>query len=71
MLWLHKVPRSKESQLVDAARANGIGVYPLSPLFHGPKHRSKMAGLVLGYASTPITDIERGIRRLARVVGTL
>jgi len=71
VLWLHKLPRSKESQLVDAARANGIGVYPLSPLFHGPKHRSKMAGLVLGYASTPITDIERGIRRLARVVGTL
>ncbi|MEH2513151.1 GntR family transcriptional regulator/MocR family aminotransferase [Nitrobacteraceae bacterium AZCC 1564] len=71
VLWLHKVPRKKESQLVEAARANGIGVYPLSPLFHGTKDRPKMAGLVLGYAGTSLADVKRGIHGLARVVGAV
>ncbi|WP_424630211.1 PLP-dependent aminotransferase family protein [Bradyrhizobium sp. SYSU BS000235] len=71
VLWLHKVPRSKESELIDAARANGIGVYPISPLFVGTKDRAKKAGVVLGYAGVSLADIRRGIRSLARVVETL
>lgn len=69
VLWLHKMPRARESQLIDAARANGIGVYPLGPLFYGAKDRPKMAGLVLGYAGVSLADIKRGVRELARVVG--
>jgi DNA-binding transcriptional MocR family regulator len=30
-----------------------------------------MAGLVLGYAGTSLADIERGVRKLARIVETL
>jgi GntR family transcriptional regulator/MocR family aminotransferase len=71
VLWLRRVPRKKESQLVEAARANNVGVYPLGPLFYGPKDRPKMAGLVLGYAGTSLADIERGVRALARIVKTL
>lgn len=71
VLWLHEIPRNKEAELVEAAKADGIGVYPVGLLYHGPKHRPKMAGLVIGYASTPLADIERGIRKLARVVEAL
>jgi GntR family transcriptional regulator/MocR family aminotransferase len=71
VLWLHDVARKKEAQLVETARAIGIGVYPISPLFDETTKRPVMAGLVLGYAGVSLRDIERGIKGLARIAGKL
>jgi GntR family transcriptional regulator/MocR family aminotransferase len=71
VLWLHDIPRKKEDQLVEAARAIGIGVYSVGSLYDGTKDRPEMAGLVLGYASLSHDEIERGIRRLARIARKL
>jgi GntR family transcriptional regulator/MocR family aminotransferase len=55
---------------VAAARAQGVGVYPLSPLFAGApaRTRPRHAGLVLGYAGLTVEQIRQGIRMLAAVL---
>jgi len=67
------VPQQGEAQLVAAARAAGVGVYPVSPLFAGPQvsPQPRPAGLTLGYASLSEEDIQLGIRTLAAVVARL
>jgi GntR family transcriptional regulator / MocR family aminotransferase len=67
VLWLRDVPRRQEAQFVEAAGAIGIGVYPVGPLYDGTAHRPATAGLVLGYASVTLSNIERGIKALARI----
>ena len=73
VLWLPSVPQQGEAQLVAAARAAGVGVYPVSPLFAGPQvsPQPRPAGLTLGYASLSEEDIQLGIRTLAAVVARL
>ena len=73
VLWLPSVPQQGEAQLVAAARAAGVGVYPVSPLFAGPQvsPQPRPAGLTLGYASLSEDDIQLGIRTLAAVVARL
>ena len=73
VLWLPSVPQQGEAQLVAAARAAGVGVYPVTPLFAGPQvcQQSRPAGLTLGYASLSEDDIQLGIRTLAAVVARL
>ena len=73
VLWLPSVPQQDEAQLVAAARAAGVGVYSVTPLFAGPQvcQQSRPAGLTLGYASLSEDDIQLGIRTLAAVVARL
>ena len=73
VLWLPSVPQQYEAQLVAAARAAGVGVYPVTPLFAGPQMppQPRPAGLTLGYASLSEDDIQLGIRTLAAVVARL
>ena len=73
VLWLPSVPQQGEAQLVAAARAAGVGVYPVSPLFAGPQvsPQPRPAGLTLGYASLSEDDIQLGFRTLAAVVARL
>ena len=73
VLWLPSVPQQDEAQLVAAARAAGVGVYPVTPLFAGPQvcPQPRPAGLTLGYASLSEDDIQLGIRTLAAVVARL
>ena len=73
VLWLPSVPQQDEAQLVAAARAAGVGVYSVTPLFAGPQvcQQSRPAGLTLGYASLSEEDIQLGIRTLAAVVARL
>ena len=73
VLWLPSVPQQDEAQLVAAARAAGVGVYSVTPLFAGPQvsPQPRPAGLTLGYASLSEEDIQLGIRTLAAVVARL
>ncbi|MDK1388661.1 PLP-dependent aminotransferase family protein [Sinorhizobium sp. 8-89] len=70
VVWLSGLPREREQLLVERGLARGLGLYPIGPLFaasDGPG----TAGLVLGYASLELPEIEEGVRRLKRVVDEL
>lgn len=70
VLWLPSLQSQDEPALVAAARGQGVGVYPVSPLFaHPPSPPSaRPAGLILGYASLTSDLIQQGIRTLASVM---
>lgn len=66
--WFRALPATAERALVDAARQQGVRVYPIGPLFHSSKARpagQRSAGLVMGYALLELDTIEEGVRRLA------
>ncbi len=70
VLWLPFLRAQQEPALVSAARREGVGVYPVGPLFapsslpEGPPS----AGLILGYASLSIEQIQQGIAILAGAI---
>jgi GntR family transcriptional regulator/MocR family aminotransferase len=70
MLWLPFRAAHEEPALVAAARDRGVGIYPVSPLFAraNAAARSRPAGLILGYASLSVDQIQQGIRTLATVL---
>ncbi|QRE77642.1 PLP-dependent aminotransferase family protein [Methylobacterium aquaticum] len=63
--WFEGVPAAAEAGMAAAARAAGIGVYPVGPLYHDPAARPDRAGLLLGFAGSEPDAIRAGIRRLA------
>ncbi|MEK9284067.1 MULTISPECIES: PLP-dependent aminotransferase family protein [unclassified Bradyrhizobium] len=70
--WFDDLPQTREAALIEAARAKGVGIYPISALFDGRRpgrRRSREAvGLVMGYSALEIAQIEHGCRLLARAV---
>ncbi len=70
VVWLRDVPVRAEAEIVARAKALGVGVWPVSPLYaERTKFRSeRCAGLVLGYAGLTTAGIEEGVGRLARAV---
>ena len=70
VLWLPFLRAQQEPTLVAAARREGVGVYPVGPLFAPPSlhERPRSAGLILGYASLTIEQIQQGISILASVI---
>ncbi|MGM9487325.1 PLP-dependent aminotransferase family protein [Ideonella sp. YS5] len=73
VLCLPSLRPQDESAVVAAARARGVGVYPLSPLFaaRAPRHRPRAAGLILGYAGLTIQQIRQGTGILADALAGL
>jgi GntR family transcriptional regulator/MocR family aminotransferase len=73
VVWLPQLRAQDEPALVDAARRRGVGVHPVSGLFAEPalRRRSRSAGLVVGYASLAVAEIELGIRALAEALSDL
>ncbi|KQY89444.1 MULTISPECIES: PLP-dependent aminotransferase family protein [Roseateles] len=65
VLWLPSLRPRDEAALATAARGRGVGVYPVSPLYAAPHGADRPAGLVLGYASLTLEQIEQGIHALA------
>jgi GntR family transcriptional regulator / MocR family aminotransferase len=75
VLWLPFLPflaPGDEAKLVAAAHGEGVGVYPVSPLYIAPRPpmNGRAAGLILGYAGVTVEQIERGMRTLARVIAS-
>ncbi|GKS97805.1 PLP-dependent aminotransferase family protein [Acidovorax sp. SUPP3434] len=70
VLWLPFVRPQDEPALAEAARAQGVGIYPVSPLFADAQRGgpARPGGWVLGYASLTVEQIEQGIRILGRIV---
>jgi GntR family transcriptional regulator/MocR family aminotransferase len=71
VLWLPSLRQQDEPALAAAARARGVGVYPVSPLFARPQARPRPAGLILGYASLDVDRIRQGMQTLAAVAAEL
>lgn len=69
--WFDDLPRKHEGALIKAARAKGVGIYPVSALFVGPHSARKTVGLVMGYSALEIAQIERGCKLLAQAVAEL
>jgi GntR family transcriptional regulator / MocR family aminotransferase len=71
--WLHRLPRSREQELLVQAADAGLGIYSVSDLYHqdAEEHRPDVVGLVIGYASLSEREIGQGVRRLAQVVSAL
>ena len=65
--WLNGVPSEREAAIVEAARAAGIGLYPIGPLYASTSERPAEAGFVIGYAAHDVEVIRRGIAGLAEV----
>lgn len=72
VLWLPFLRPRDEPALVAAARAQGVGVYPVAPLFAKTRSGSpsRPGGLVLGYASLTPEQIEQGLRTLGAVIAS-
>ena len=70
VVWLNRVPAPQEEVLVARARASGVGVYPITPLYAAAPADSRpaIAGLVMGYACLDEEAIWRGVRLLAEVL---
>lgn len=70
VVWLDDMPSSAEALIVAKAKAQGVGIWPVSPLYAaGQKFRKqRCAGFILGYASLQAADIDRGIQLLAAVL---
>ena len=68
VVWLQDLPMRSEGGIV--AKARGVGVWPVSPLYaEGTRfRRERCAGLILGYAGLTTAQIEDGIERLAGAV---
>lgn len=69
--WFDGLPQKREDALIKAARAKGVGIYPVSALFVGPRGARKTIGLVMGYSALEVAQIERGCKLLAQAVAEL
>lgn len=69
--WFDGLPQKHEAALIKAARAKGVGIYPVSALFVGPRGARKTIGLVMGYSALEVAQIERGCKLLAQAVAEL
>ncbi|GJD62402.1 PLP-dependent aminotransferase family protein [Methylobacterium frigidaeris] len=68
--WFDRVPAAAEIEMAAAARAAGVGIYPVGPLYHDAQARPDRAGLLLGFAGSEPDTIRAGIRRLAAALTT-
>jgi GntR family transcriptional regulator/MocR family aminotransferase len=66
--WFDGIATEREPALVAAARAAGIGLYPVSPLYDPAEPRPSAVGFVLGYAGLDAEDLRRGVAVLATIV---
>lgn len=70
VVWLEEFQIDDEPHLIACARAIGVGIWSITPLYlAGNKFRRKQcAGLVIGYAGLTPADIIKGVQRLAKAV---
>lgn len=70
VVWFDRLQRAAEGELIARARAAGIGLYPISPLYgtDAPGHRPDRAGIVMGYASLDAARIGQGVAALAAML---
>lgn len=68
VLWARGIPADREPQILADARAAGIGLYPVAPLYAPKGERPTTVGFILGYAALDIDALRRGVAILATVL---
>ncbi|TIU31019.1 MAG: PLP-dependent aminotransferase family protein, partial [Mesorhizobium sp.] len=66
--WMNGIEAEREPEIIAAARAAGIGLYPVSPLYDSSGPRPGTAGFILGYAGLDTEALRRGIAVLAAIL---
>lgn len=66
--WCEDIAAEHEDALAGAARAAGIGLHPIGPLYAAGLPRPTRAGFVLGYAGLEADALRRGVAILARII---
>ncbi|MCY1305769.1 HTH-type transcriptional regulatory protein GabR [compost metagenome] len=66
VVWFREIGAQHEARLIETARAAGIGIYPVSPLYL--ERKPDLAGIVLGYASLTPDELREGTEKLASAV---
>jgi GntR family transcriptional regulator/MocR family aminotransferase len=66
--WINGVDANREPAIIEAARAAGVGLYPVSPLYDATEPRPAVAGFILGYAGLGADALRRGVAVLAAVL---
>ena len=66
--WLNGIAAENEPDLIEAAQAAGIGLYPVSSLYEPSGPGPTRAGFVLGYAGLETDALRRGVKALATIV---
>ena len=66
--WMHGFAAGREPAIIAAARAAGIGLYPVSPLYDPTGPRPEAAGFIMGYAGLDAEALRRGVTVLARIL---
>lgn len=70
VVWFEQLEKAQEDALIARARAAGVGLYPVSPLYAAGDagHRPDRAGIVMGYASLEAAEIGKGVAALAQLL---
>jgi GntR family transcriptional regulator/MocR family aminotransferase len=68
VIWIDGVAADREPAILAAARAAGVGLYPVSPLYDPTELRPAAAGFILGYARLDADALRRGVAVLATVL---
>lgn len=68
VIWIKAVAAARESDIVEAARSVGVGLYPVSPLYDPGASTPETAGFVLGYSALDTDTLRRGVALLATVL---
>ncbi|MDE8654709.1 hypothetical protein [Novosphingobium album (ex Liu et al. 2023)] len=68
--WLRGIGRSSEDALLTEAKREGIGIHPVSPLYHSGTTSSlpDYVGLLMGYSALEPQQIRGGVELLAKAV---
>ncbi len=59
LAWLPRLRHAQVRDLIERARARGLGLYPIAPYYLKPQSRQ---GLLLGYADLPPADLDAAMR---------
>jgi GntR family transcriptional regulator/MocR family aminotransferase len=63
--WLRDYDTARGAALIEHARSLGLDLYPIAPYYARPLART---GLLMGYASMSVVEIEQAVRLFARCV---
>ncbi|MEW6632332.1 MAG: PLP-dependent aminotransferase family protein [Pseudomonadota bacterium] len=66
--WMNGIGAECEPAIIAAARAAGVGLYPVSPLYDANGPQPETAGFILGYAGLDAEALRRGVAVLAAVL---
>jgi len=65
VVWLRDSDSTQGAALIDHARTQGLDLYPIAPYYLRPPDR---AGLLMGFASMSVSEIEQAVRLFAHCV---